>query len=164
MAALTGLSSCAAEMSHARGLWAAEAPLGCVSLWAGEPQDRCHQHMLSVSLLLLLFLGRLDAPWHPLLVAAPDVLWWSLPSYGSPCLQAFWQAGGWCWLPGRGGPSSEAWVSPRLRCASLMAVRVLWPLRQSLVGDTSSGDERAPQGGRWGTGQEAVQGEETPNR
>lgn len=71
MAALTGLSPCATEMSHAGGLQAAEAPLGWILLWAGELQDRCRQHRLSVSLLLLLFLASLDSPCHPLLVAAP---------------------------------------------------------------------------------------------
>jgi len=50
-----------------------------------EPQDGCHQHMLSVSLLLLLFLESLDGPCHTPLVAATDVLWWSMPSHRGPC-------------------------------------------------------------------------------
>lgn len=50
-----------------------------------EPQDGCHQHTLSVSLLLLLFLGHLDVPCRTPLMAATDVLWWSLPSRGGPC-------------------------------------------------------------------------------
>jgi len=49
-------------------------------------------------------------------------------------------------------------------CISHGWVGVLWPLGQSLVRDTSIGDERAPQGCRWGTGQVGVQGEEAPNR
>lgn len=124
-----GLLPRAVEMFLAGGLWRPEAPLGCIlNPRMDATSTRCLYLSCCSSRSAWMALAILHS-WLPLVssggpcrpVVVPAILWRFLPSCVSPCLQAFWQAGDWCWLPERGGLRSEAWVSTRFRCASLMA-------------------------------------------